>query len=71
MEMSSEGPKWWKKGMSQPEIAGKHKNPVTQGGGSRRYFAGLIRSRPALVGREILLPRLSGGGAPPCPEHVQ
>ena len=34
-------------------------------------FAGLIRARPATAGREILRPRSSGGGAPPCPAHVQ
>ena len=30
-----------------------------------------IRVHPAAVGREILLPRSSGGGAPPCPACVQ
>ena len=30
-----------------------------------------IRARPAVVGREILWPRSSGGGAPPCPVRVQ
>ena len=34
--MSSEGPKWWKRAMGRPEIAGKHKNPATQGDFSRR-----------------------------------
>ena len=34
-------------------------------------FAGLIRVRPETVGREILPPRSSGGGAPPCPARVQ
>ena len=29
-------------------------------------FAGPIRARPTAVGREILRPRSSGGGAPPC-----
>ena len=36
MEMSSEGLKWWKRGKSQPEMAGKHKNPATQVSGNRR-----------------------------------
>ena len=35
-EMSSKGPKWWKRAMGWPEMAGKHKNPMTQGGDSRR-----------------------------------
>ena len=35
-EMSSEVQKWWKRGMGRPEMAGKHKNQVTQGGGNRR-----------------------------------
>ena len=34
-------------------------------------FACSIRERPAAVGREILRPRSSGGGAPPCPARVQ
>ena len=34
-------------------------------------FAGLIQARPAAIGREILRPRSSGGGAPPCPVRVQ
>ena len=46
------------------------KLPVTHGG-RRRRFAGLIMARPAAVGREILRPRSSGGGAPPCPARVQ
>ena len=33
-------------------------------------FAGPIRARPAAVSREILRPRSSGGGAPPCPARV-
>ena len=33
-------------------------------------FAGPIWACPTAVGREILLPRLSGGGAPPCPARV-
>ena len=41
---------------------------VTHGG---RRFAGPIPARPAAVCREILLPRSSGGGAPPCPACVQ
>ena len=35
-EMSLDGPKMWKRGMGRLEMAGKHKNPATQGGGSRR-----------------------------------
>ena len=46
------------------------KLPVTHGG-HRRRFAGPIPARPAAVGREILGPRSSGGGAPPCPTCVQ
>ena len=34
-------------------------------------FAGPIRARPTAAGREISRRRLSGGGAPPCMEHVQ
>ena len=34
-------------------------------------FAGLIRARPTAVGRKILWPILSGGGAPPCLARVQ
>ena len=33
-------------------------------------FAGPIRARPEAVGREILLPRSSGGGSPPYPARV-
>ena len=35
-EMSSEGPKMGKGGMSWPKVVGKYKNPATQVGGSRR-----------------------------------
>ena len=34
-------------------------------------FAGPIRTSPAAVGHEILLPRSSGGGAPSCPSRLQ
>ena len=34
-------------------------------------FAGPIQASPAAAGREILWPRSSGGGAPPCPARVQ
>ena len=34
-------------------------------------FAGPIQAHPAAAGREILPPRSSGGGAPPCPVRVQ
>ena len=33
-------------------------------------FAGLIRARPAAVGREISPPWSSGRPPPPCPAHV-
>ena len=33
-------------------------------------FVGLIRARPASVGREISRRWSSGGGAPPCPARV-
>ena len=56
--------------MSQPEMAEKHKNPATQGGGSSP-FAGSIRECLAAVGLEILWPRSSDGGAPPFPACVQ
>ena len=46
------------------------KLPVTHGGRSRR-FAGPIPARPTAVGLEILRPRSSGGGDPPCPARVQ
>ena len=54
----------------QPEMAEKHKKSVTQVGGSSR-----VRrpdpGRPATIGHEILWPRSSGGGAPPCPAREQ
>ena len=53
--------------MGRPEVAGKYKNPATQVGGNRC----VRRPDPAAVGREILRPRSSGGGAPPCPARVQ
>ena len=34
-------------------------------------FAGPIQARSAAIGREILRPRSSGGGAPPCLVRVQ
>ena len=37
----------------------------------RRRFAGPIPARPTAVGREILRPRSSGGGAPPYLALVQ
>ena len=53
--------------MGWPEMAGKStKLRVTHGGRCRR-FASPIPARPAAVGGEILRPRSSGGGAPPCP----
>ena len=59
--------------MGWPELAGNgrkiKKLPVTHGG-RRRRFAGPIPARSANVGREILRPRSSGGGAPPCPVRV-
>ena len=60
--------------MGWPELAGNgrkiKKLPVTHGG-RRRRFAGPIPARLAAFGREILWPRSSGGGAPPCPTNVQ
>ena len=60
--------------MGWPELAvnGRKikKLPVTHGG-RRRGFAGLIPVRRTTVGREILRPRSSGGGAPPCQARVQ
>ena len=53
--------------MGLPELAKKWpkitKCPVTHGG-RRRRFAGLIPAPPTAVGREILRPASSGGGAP-------
>ena len=46
------------------------KLPLTHGG-RRRRFVSSIPARLAAVGREILRPKSSGGGAPPCPAHVQ
>ena len=46
------------------------KLPVTHGGHCRR-FASPIPARPAAVGSEILWPRSSGGGAPPCLARAQ
>ena len=34
-------------------------------------FVGPIRARPAAAGRDVLLPRSSGGGAPPCLARVR
>ena len=60
--------------MGWPELAGNgrkiKKLPVTHGR-RRRRFADSIPASPAAVGREILRPRSSGGGAPPCPARVQ
>ena len=60
--------------MGWPELAENgrkiKKLPVTHGG-CLRCFAGPIPARPAAVGSEILRPRSSGGGAPPCPARVQ
>ena len=56
--------------MGRPEMAGKHKNPTTQGGGCRRVRR-LDLGASSGVGREILLPRSSGGCAPLCPARVQ
>ena len=60
--------------MGWPELAGNFRKikklPVTHGG-RRRRFAGPIPVRPTAVGHEILRPRSSGGGAPPCLARVQ
>ena len=60
--------------MGWPELAENgrkiKKLPVTHGG-RRRRFAGPIPACPAAVGREILRPRSSGGGDPPCPAGIQ
>ena len=45
-EMSSEGPKMVKRGMGRLEMAGKHKNSVTQVGGRRH----LCRPDPGAFG---------------------
>ena len=72
--MSSGGPKMVERsygvaenGLKGPKIK---KLPMTHGGRGRR-FAGPIPARPAAIGREILWPRSSGGGTPPCPARVQ
>ena len=60
--------------MGWPELPGNgrkiKKLPVTHDA-RRRRFAGPIPARPAAVGREILRPRSSDCGAPPCPACVQ
>ena len=59
--------------MGWPEVAvngRKIKNIPMTHGGRRRRFAGLIRARPAAVGREILPAGSSGCGAPPRPARV-
>ena len=60
--------------MGWPELAGNgrkiKKLPVAHGGRCRR-FGSSIPVRPTAVGLEILPPRSSGGGAPPCPARVQ
>ena len=56
--------------MGRPEMAEKHKirRPKLA---TTAAFVGPIRARPTAVGLEILRPRSSGGGAPPCLAHVQ
>ena len=60
--------------MGWPELAENgqkiKKLPVTHNS-RRRRFVGPIPARPTAVGREILRPRSSRGGAPPCPARVQ
>ena len=60
--------------MGWPELAENgqkiKKLPVTHSGRCR-LFADPIPARPAAVGREILRPRSSDGGAPPCQARVQ
>ena len=51
--------------MGWPEMAGKHKVVAAAA------FVGPIRASPTAVGREILRPRSSDGGAPPCLACVQ
>ena len=70
-KMSSEGPKMVEKrngsALKLPENT-KIRRPKVA---TVVAFAGPIRARPTAVGREILRPRSSGGGAPPCPACVQ
>ena len=56
--------------MDWPEMARKHKNPMTQVCGCRR-LAGPIRARPAVAGRKILPVWSSGRPPPPCLARVQ
>ena len=60
--------------MGWPELVGngrKIKKLSMTHSGRRCRFAGPIPAHPTAVGREILWPRSSGGGAPPCPARVQ
>ena len=60
--------------MGWPEMAWNgrkmKKIPMTHGG-CRRRFLDQISTRPAAVDREILRPRSSSGGVPPCLARVQ
>ena len=71
--MSSGGPKMVERSygvaLSGRKMDGNHKNPVTKWC-SRSRFAGQIPARPEAVGREILKPTSSGGGAPHGPVLV-
>ena len=70
--MSSGGPKMVEMSYGVAGNGRKIKKlPVTHGDRRRRRFAGQIPARPTAVGREILLPRSSGGGAPRCLARVQ
>ena len=69
--MSSGGPKMVESSYGVTKNGQKIKKLSMTHGGHRRRFAGPILACPATVGREIIRPRSSGGGASPYPAHVQ
>ena len=67
-EMSSEGPKMVERRYGFRPKNTKIRRPKLA---AAAEFVSPIRARPTAVGREILRPRWSGGGALPCPTRVQ
>ena len=70
-EMSSGVLKMVERSYGVAENGQKIKKLSVTHGGRRRRFVGPIPACPTAVGREILWPRSSSGGASPCPERVQ
>ena len=70
-EMSSEGPKMVERCYGVAGNGQKIKKIPLTHGGRRRRFTGPIPARPAVVGREISRPALSGCPSPKCSARVQ